>query len=1137
MGSGVKMENKNLLPREVSEIFLAEIGGEYKDNFNKFFEEVINISLKDREDVRLEIIKNNIDEIQAKHVAIAIPKALFLKYKNECKKEAEKIIEETGSKKKNIVRDADVLKKKWNGIFSEMTEEDVKLFTRKVFGHVDFAVYLKIFEHCELSAAFTELIKNNYGVDLTQKKFKEVFEYARAGVRNKDSHKSENNIQEYRDRERMQKAIDTYGELYRIFRTEELDAKYGERFSMCSQRCRNIMWSVPHTLEWLQKETPIIANENSLKILFKNAYDTKNRILYGYVDSELVELHNSLLSGAEAMQVGMPAEKSGIDEDNVVRKYKQTDDEEALPVLSRMNSYAQKMAETGGRVQLSTEDWNELADNCVILCDTSSLLPGNRFNQHRQYFFYELMPLLHKRNNIPVVDYCTRVELNLMSVGENEAKKRDAKHTRNAIDQMSAQRNLMFLRKPQVIYKHGYLGITEIINEHPDVRFVVMTQSLASMKYINNNTKDNCLIVAMYAMQTPAYSAVEECDSNRVYRFANYTLDSQPEAVLLPQPDLVPQALLLPQAVVPEQHDQASPDSSTVAQPFLSDSSDRELKHGTKADSQNNVQTVCVAEKQSNIKKQKKKSVVQNNDAGTVFPPLGSVPCVPETKIMLEIDGAVGEGTKLTDESGVAYVLKELLGSGGEGDVYVIDDNHVAKIYHTDSLTKNRYEKLQLMVKNNPHIEKLCWPEKLLYNNHKQFAGYIMARVPENFKPVGRSVLKLGNPAKTVKDLAETKGMKGLDKWNRKSLVSLCRSISQVFIKLHSKNILMGDVNINNFLVNTANTNGGDFKIVDCDSFQVGSYPCPVGVDIFTSPEIYKRTGTDHPQFGMFLRTREDDQYSLASMLFHILMFGQQPYAGKGEDTEESVARRSYNFPYRSDFETGTDAPEGCYALIWDNTPKTVREKFVTIFKGVGTVSAEEWVNAFREYNRQIDNKLATDELMPRKYREIKGRKLVNITCSMCDQEANMFEGTYRYLSKYHAMTLCGICLSLVPTLERRTTKVVCEKCKKEYNENLLTALSNEWGDTRYQHLICPDCKRKSKHTCEACGKEVYLTDTKYNDITQHSNGHFYCFDCLKSEQETCAKCGKPIKVQKYKLIKNPNKKWYCNDCRQSWKR
>ena len=70
-----------------------------------------------------------------------------------------------------------------------------------------------------------------------------------------------------------------------------------------------------------------------------------------------------------------------------------------------------------------------------------------------------------------------------------------------------------------------------------------------------------------------------------------------------------------------------------------------------------------------------------------------------------------------------------------------------------------------------------------------------------------------------------------------------------------------------------------------------------------------------------------------------------------------------------------------------------------------------------------------------------------------------------------------------------------------------------------------------------ACGKEVSLTDTKFNDITQHSNGHFYCFDCLKSEQETCAKCGKPIKVQKYKLIKNPNKKWYCNDCRQSWKR
>ena len=63
--------------------------------------------------------------------------------------------------------------------------------------------------------------------------------------------------------------------------------------------------------------------------------------------------------------------------------------------------------------------------------------------------------------------------------------------------------------------------------------------------------------------------------------------------------------------------------------------------------------------------------------------------------------------------------------------------------------------------------------------------------------------------------------------------------------------------------------------LIDCDSYQVDSFPCPVGTQEFTPPELQ---GVD---FRYRLRDVNNELFSLAVMLFTILMPGQKPYAAK----------------------------------------------------------------------------------------------------------------------------------------------------------------------------------------------------------------------------------------------------------------
>ena len=268
----------------------------------------------------------------------------------------------------------------------------------------------------------------------------------------------------------------------------------------------------------------------------------------------------------------------------------------------------------------------------------------------------------------------------------------------------------------------------------------------------------------------------------------------------------------------------------------------------------------------------------------------------------------------------------------------------------------------------------------------------------------------------------------------------------------------MGDVNPRNLLVSPANPDKVYF--VDCDSYQVGKYVCPVGMAEYSSPEILKRIESVQGGYASCPRTIEDEQFSLASLLFHIIMLGQTPFAAKNnEKIDEAI--RTYSFAYRTKINRGIDVPDGPYALIWNNTPPHIKEKFASVFTGQEKFSAEAWSAEFQRYASGIAAGRSSAELLPRKYFDATGTFFQDFVCKGCKEEANMPVEKYERLEKYHQPLLCNQCMSVLWPMKKQLTSIICDTCHKPYSGTMYDKAMQEYG----KRCKCSVCKDRSNST------------------------------------------------------------------------
>ena len=236
--------------------------------------------------------------------------------------------------------------------------------------------------------------------------------------------------------------------------------------------------------------------------------------------------------------------------------------------------------------------------------------------------------------------------------------------------------------------------------------------------------------------------------------------------------------------------------------------------------------------------------------------------------------------------------LTQEMADSGEAKVWHTNFNgYLAKIYHNPH--NERVDKLQLMVRNRPsdpnaHLNHIsfAWPYSILEDNQGEVVGFLMPKVVGS-----ETLLKLCTPIMRRKYKLET---------NWYFLHVVARNIAAIIEAIHLKGYVLGDIKLENILVN----NRGLPTIIDTDSFQVSDpysgkiYRCLVGSEGFTPAELIGVNIADVDQ------TEVHDRFRLGVVIYYLLFSGppfRGLWQGAGDSLEQSELIRRGLWPFSGD--------------------------------------------------------------------------------------------------------------------------------------------------------------------------------------------------------------------------------------------
>ncbi|MBE9088772.1 SUMF1/EgtB/PvdO family nonheme iron enzyme [Microcystis aeruginosa LEGE 11464] len=236
--------------------------------------------------------------------------------------------------------------------------------------------------------------------------------------------------------------------------------------------------------------------------------------------------------------------------------------------------------------------------------------------------------------------------------------------------------------------------------------------------------------------------------------------------------------------------------------------------------------------------------------------------------------------------------LTQQLADSGEAKVWHTNFNgYLAKIYHNPH--NERIDKLQLMVRHRPsdpnanlnHIS-FAWPYSILEDTQGKVVGFLMPEVVGS-----ETLLKLCTPIMRRKYKLET---------NWYFLHVVARNIAAIIQAIHLKGYVLGDIKLENILVN----NRALPTIIDTDSFQVSDpysskiYRCLVGSEGFTPAELIGVNIADVDQ------TEVHDRFRLGVVIYYLLFSGppfRGLWQGGGDSLEQSELIRRGLWPFSGD--------------------------------------------------------------------------------------------------------------------------------------------------------------------------------------------------------------------------------------------
>ena len=421
--------------------------------------------------------------------------------------------------------------------------------------------------------------------------------------------------------------------------------------------------------------------------------------------------------------------------------------------------------------------------------------------------------------------------------------------------------------------------------------------------------------------------------------------------------------------------------------------------------------------------------------------------------IQINVSEIPVEGGSVFASNGGEIRLTKELGSGGEAIVYLTNTPYVAKVYRKENITSRKYQKIQRMLSKKIECNGICYPIETLYNANREFVGYLM--------PQAKGV-ELQRSVFGPKPLFQKK----FPNWKKRDTVELSITILEKIKYLHDRNIIMGDINPLNILV----VSPSEVYFVDTDSYQIEDYPCPVGTYNFTAPEIQGK------HFQDFLRTKGNEYFAVATLLFMIMLPGKSPYAQQGgEDPVSNILKMDFSYPLG--VSSNKKTPDGPWRYIWSHLTYDIKKAFYNTFRKDGDFSTEQkrlsvddWLPKFRAYLSLLDSgkyesqdELSV-ELFPNRYKKNSNSSYTR--CILCGQEAE------------ESRCQNGIC----PVCLEKGEVCVCKKCGKEF----IFSNYNKYIKGLPKYDICKECYDNGKRvrirqSCIECGKPFELTNNQYD--------------------------------------------------------
>lgn len=262
----------------------------------------------------------------------------------------------------------------------------------------------------------------------------------------------------------------------------------------------------------------------------------------------------------------------------------------------------------------------------------------------------------------------------------------------------------------------------------------------------------------------------------------------------------------------------------------------------------------------------------------------------------------------------------DMLAHGGEGFVYKLSINphYLIKVCMDETLNDPHKQSAfcdrlnaMLALEECRKADNLAWPQMPVFDEANKAIGFVMPRA------TGRTLRALYAPCQVKRFFPG---------WDRLQVTKVALNLVNAVQMLARHRVLVNDFNPDNFLIDKF----GKVTLIDCDSFQIpgagdkqNTFLTRTFTPEYTAPELLFK-----PELFNCERTPEQVRFSLAVVIFMILMSGLHPYAQcGGSDPVENL--KSGKCPL--DKSSGVRLPVGWYKSVsW--LPESLKEYFVKMF-------------------------------------------------------------------------------------------------------------------------------------------------------------------------------------------------------------